>query len=183
MVTKAQTDIADFERFTALPENADRLFELVDGEIIEKVPTELHGILAMLLAGEIYIYLKNNPIGRAGVEIRYQLPADQHHAYIPDIAFVSNDRALPIVESGAVPLMPDLAIEIASPDDRPLQMRQKALYYLKNGSRMVWLLFPAKKQIEVHTAESIRTLELGDTLDGGDVLPGFKLALKDIFKA
>lgn len=87
-----------------------------------------------------------------------------------------------MVEVGAIPTMPDLAIEIASPTDSPLAMREKALYYLKYGSKLVWLLFPRQKQIEVHTSESIHTLNLEDTLDGGNVLPGFSLPLKDIFK-
>jgi hypothetical protein len=50
--------VEEFEAFIQRPENADRLFELIDGEIVEKVPTEEHGVLALLLGGEIYIYLK-----------------------------------------------------------------------------------------------------------------------------
>jgi Uma2 family endonuclease len=78
--------------------------------------------------------------------------------------------------------MPDLCIEIQSPNDTPLSMREKALYYLKNGSRMVWLLFTRRRQVEVHTPDDIQILSIDDTLDGGDVLPGFTLAVKDIFR-
>jgi len=181
MVIQPKQTVQDFDAFIALPENADRLFELIDGEIVEKVPTEEHGFLASLLSGEIYIYLKQNPIGRVAVEPRHKLPEDEHNARMPDIAFTSSERALPIVTSGAVPQMPDLAIEIQSPDDAVLKMREKALYYLTHGARLVWLIFPRKQQIEVHTADDISVMTVGDTLNGGDVLPGFNLPVKDIF--
>jgi Uma2 family endonuclease len=172
----------EFEEFIARPENADRLFELINGEIVEKMPNPLHGLLASLLNAEIYIYLKSHPIGQVMVEVRHQLPDEKHHAYLPDVSFISHERALAINLESTVPTMPDLAIEIASPNDSPLAMREKALYYLKHGAKLVWLLFPRKKQIEVHTSESVHTLNLEDILDGGDVLPDFNLPLKDIFK-
>jgi Uma2 family endonuclease len=60
-------------------------------------------------------------------------------------------------------------------------MRKKALYYLENGATLVWLVFPRKQEIEIHEADGIRTLTIDDTLEGGDVLPGFSLALKTLF--
>lgn len=181
MVIQPKQTVQDFEAYIALPENADRLFELIDGEITEKVPTEEHAILAALLSGEIYLYLKQHPIGRVAVVPRHKIPKDAHNARMPDIAFTSQERALPVTTSGAVPQMPDLAVEIQSPDDSTLKMREKALYYLTNGGRLVWLVFPRKQQIEVHTADEINVLSISDTLDGGDVLPGFALPVKDIF--
>jgi Uma2 family endonuclease len=181
VIQQKLTTAEEFEAFIERPENRDRLFELIDGEIVEKVPTEEHGFLASLLSGEIYIYLKRNPIGRVAVEPRHKMPEDNHNARLPDVAFTSHQRALPITTVGAVPQMPDLAIEIQSPTDTPLSMREKALYYLKNGTQMVWLLFTRRQQIEVHTADHISVLGIDDTLDGGDVLPGFTLLVKDIF--
>jgi Uma2 family endonuclease len=170
-----------FEEFISLRVNSDRRFELVDGEIVEKTPTEEHGYLASLLNARIFIYLEKNPIGRVVVEARYRMPKDEHNAYLPNVSFTSTERLQPLVKSGAVPHMPDLAIEIKSPNDKTLDMRKRAWYYLENGSRMVWLVFPHKQQIEVHTAEDIQTLTINDLLDGSDVLPEFTLALKDIF--
>jgi Uma2 family endonuclease len=170
-----------FERFIAQPENADRRFELIYGEIVEKVPTEEHGVLAGRLTGELYVYLKQTPIARLAVEPRHRMPDDDHNARLPDVAVTLNERALPVVKKGAVPQMPDLCIEIQSPDDTPLSMREKALYYLKNGSKLVWLLFTRKQQIEVHTADAVKTLDIDDVLDGGEVLPGFSLPVREIF--
>ena len=57
MVVQPKISVDDFEAFIALPENSDRLLELIDGEIVEKVPTQEHGYLASLLNARIFIYL------------------------------------------------------------------------------------------------------------------------------
>src|SRR5690606_35400163 len=101
-----ELEIDEFETFIALPEYADRRFELIDGEVVEKVPTEAHGIIVSIINGEIYIYLKGNPIGRVAVEARHKLPKDRRQSRIPDLAFTSNERALPVTRKGAVPQMP-----------------------------------------------------------------------------
>lgn len=181
MVIQPKVTIQDFEAFVGLPENSERLFELIDGKIVEKMPTEEHGFLVMFLAGEIYIYLKKNPIGRLVVEVRYQLPEDHHNSRLPDISFTGHQRSRPIVTTGVVPQMPDLVIEVKSPSDVMLKMREKALSYLSSGAKMVWLVFLHKKEIEVFTADHIKVLSIENVLDGGDVLPEFTLALKDIF--
>lgn len=173
--------LEDFEVFIAQPENAERRFELIHGEIVEKVPTEEHS----LLIGNLYLFLRlyndAHDLGRVAFEVRRKVPGDDHNARLPDLEFTSKARLLPVVREGAVPQMPDLAVEVKSPDDTYIELREKALYYLKNGAKLVWLLFPERRQIEIHTAESIKTLSIDDYLDGGDVLPGFRVAVRDIF--
>lgn len=57
-------------------------------------------------------------------------------------------------------------------------------YYLQNGTRLVWLVYPEKQQIEIHTADApIQTPGLDDALDGGAALPGLTLPLRDVFPA
>jgi Uma2 family endonuclease len=174
--------IEEFEAFIARPENRERRFELVNGRIVEKVPTEEHGVIALNIGTELKLYARMRG-GRAAVEPRHRIPEDEHNARLPDVAFTSAERALPLVKQGAVPQMPDLAVEIQSPDDSPIELREKAIYYLKNGARMVWLVYPDKRTVEIHTAEDLRVLTAGDTLDGGDVLPGFSLPITEIFNA
>ena len=174
--------VEEFDEFLARPENRERLFELIDGEIFEKLPTELHGAIAARLTIRLGVFIEDNDLGRITVEPRHQMPYEKHHSYLPDVAFTSNERALPIVEKGSVPQMPDLAIEIKSPDDSYTQMREKANYYIKNGSLLVWLVYPEKKFIEVYQpGKDIEFLNLEDTLNGGDVLPGFTLPVKNVF--
>lgn len=173
--------ITEFEAFIAKPENSERRFELVNGEVIEKMPTEEHGVIASNLHGQLFIYLQQNKIGRLIIEGRFKIPDDEHNARLPDIAFTRAERALPVTKQGAVPQMPDLAVEIKSPTDSVIAMREKALYYLKNGASMVWLVYPEKMTVEIHTPEDLRVLMADDRIDGGDVLPGINLLVSDIF--
>lgn len=182
MAVQPKYTMEDLEAFSALPENRDRIFELINGEIVELSPTQRHGFVTGILMGLLYIYLTENPIGWGFVEARYQLPGDKHNAYIPDLSFVREIEGREIVENGPAPYMPDFAVEVKSPDDNEDEMRRKAAYYLKHGTKIVWLIFPDKKQVEVHTDKGVQTFGIDDTLDGGDVLPGFKVAVKQIFK-
>lgn len=168
-----------FEAF--LDQHPDGLFELIHGEIIEKVVTEEHGIIAVNIATEIRIYLKAHPIGHVGVEIRHRKPEDNLNDRLPDVSFRRVESA-DIVKKGAVPTMPDLAVEIKSPTDSYILMREKAQYYLENGAGLVWLIYPEKKFVEVYRKDAdIDFLTVEDTLSGYDILPDFTLAVGDIF--
>jgi Uma2 family endonuclease len=173
--------LGEFEALIALPENADRRLELIAGEIHEKMPTELHGLLIFILAGEIYIFLRANPIARAGVDVRHRAPGDEHNDLRPDLSVTMQVEA-PIVGRGVVPRMPDLAVEVKSPDDTYAAMRRKADYYLAHGARLVWLFYPEKRLVEVYKKDADSALlDATDTLDGGDVLPGFRLPLAELW--
>jgi Uma2 family endonuclease len=172
--------VDEFEAFIALPENRDRLFELINGEIVEKVPAEEHGIIVLRLGSKILAFVDMHNLGRVAVEVRHRLPGDDHNARLPDISFRS-DTTMPVVKQGSIPVMPDLAVEVKSPNDSYREMREEADYYLANGSHMVWLVYPEKRLVEVHTPDEMGILTADDTLDGGDVLPGFTLAVREIF--
>lgn len=175
--------IAEFESIAAEPPNRARSLELIHGEITEKsMPTELHGLIVANLIAALWLAIKAGGRGRVGAEIRNRMPGDDHNARQPDISYFADDTR-PIVERGAVPRMPDIAAEVKSPDDSYKLMREKADYYLANGARLVWLIFPEDRAIEVHESGQMRILDADDTLDSGDVLPGFALAVRDLFPA
>lgn len=179
--THPQT-IEDYERFIALPENSDRLFELVNGEIVEKMPTEEHGLIQLNLGSEMRTRAKTNNLGRATSEPRHKTPEDRYNSRLPDLAFTSKERALPLVKQGAVPQMPDLAVEIKSPNDSLRILREKAAYYTANGTKLVWLVLPDKRLIEIYRANGdVDVLTENDTLDGEDVLSGFTLPVREVF--
>lgn len=174
-----KTTIERFDGFLAT--HPDRLFQLIDGEIVEKVVTEEHGIIAVNIATEIRIYLKQNPIGQVGLEIRHREPTDEFNDRLPDVSFRKVDHA-DIVKKGAVPTMPDLAVEIKSPTDSYTLMRDKAEYYLGNGTQLVWLIYPEKKLVEIYRNDAdIDFATSDDTLLGYEVLPDFELAVSEIF--
>lgn len=172
----------EYDLFTQQIENLDRNFELIHGEMVEKDSSELRGWMMARMCGELYAQLSVPRRGRLAISVLCHIPDDDHNARQPDISYFVDDTR-PIVRQGAVPLLPDLAIEVKSPNDGFVGLREKANCYLDNGSRLVWLVFPNERQIEIHTADApIATLGIGDTLTGGDVLPGFALPLGELFK-
>jgi Uma2 family endonuclease len=187
MVTREQTEsrtrytLAAFHAFADQPENAGRLLELIDGEIAEKVGSFTPSQIAALILIELGIYLKSNPIGRVtGADGSYTISEDNE--FIPDVAYISKVR-LPERPEREAPIPPDLAVEVKSPTDRLRALRRKAERYLEAGTRLVWLVLPDDQSIEVYMPDAdVLVLRPGDTLDGGEVLPGFTLAVSAIFE-
>jgi len=183
-VEKSYT-IAEFDELLARPENADRLLELIDGVIIEKTPTTLRGYIIAILAGGIGNFIDlYSTLGWAMVGSCYRMPHDDENTLIPDVSFVqkTEERTLArLLAENPVPYMPDLAIEVQSPDQSDKFMTDKAAYYLANGSKMVWLVYASKRIVEVLTPTERFLLTEAHTLNGGTVLPEFSLPVADIF--
>lgn len=177
---KRQYTIEEFEQLYLSPENSNHLFELINGEVHEKMPTQQHGLIALNIGFELTAYAKQYKTGRPGTEVRHQRPQDTLNSRLPDLSFTCNRSVL--VEQGSVSGMPDLAVEIKSPDDTIKEMRETAAYYLANGSRLVWLVYPNYRLVEVYRPDAdVEILGEADTLTGGDVLPGFALPVREIF--
>lgn len=171
--------VPEFEDLLSQPENQDRLLELINGEIVEKMPTEEHGEIQAIIVAALIAFVLPRKLGRVGVEVRHRMPIDDANSRLPDVSFIAGNR--PRVTEGSVPQMPDLAVEIKSPDDSLKKLIDKAHYYMANGTRLVWIVDPAKRLVIVLTPDDEEILLDGETLTGGDVLPGFTLPLHDIF--
>jgi Uma2 family endonuclease len=166
-----------------LHERHKRLCELVDGVLVEKTM----GFKESMLAGLIITYLVNfvrpRDLGIVTVPdgaVRL-LPG---LVRIPDVSFVSWDR-LPdrqCPEEKIPSLAPDLAVEVLSESNTPKEMARKLREYFAVGVRLVWYVDPETRTVEVFTAVD-RSTRLGadQTLEGGDVLPGFALPLAELF--
>ncbi len=175
--------VKEFEEFIARRQNRDRSFELIHGVIVEKtLNTELHGVIVVNIVFYVELYARAQKRGRLGVSVRNRTPNDDYNSRQPDISYFT-DTSRPIVTTGAVPQMPDLAVEVKSPDDSYKAMRERADYYLANGAQMVWLILTEKQTIEVHEPRKITILTVDDTLDGGELLPGFTLTVRTLFPA
>ena len=107
----------DFERFIALPENSDRLLELIDGEVVERLPTEAQGIIILAIGAKIHAFVAAQNFGRVGVHILHHVPQDRQNYRLPDISFTA-DTTTPVVTAGAVLRLPDLAVEVKSPSEK-----------------------------------------------------------------
>ena len=171
----------EFEVFVLLPQNADARLELIAGEVVTLVSNQESSRLAARILILIGSYLEKNPVGFVtGADGGYQVGNDR---YIPDVAFMSYSRqAVPSKEVyNSVP--PDLAVEVVSPTDEMGDVLSKVNNYQLAGT-VVWVVFPTKKEIGVFVpGQTAKTLGINDALDGGNVFPGFAVAVKDIFTA
>ena len=103
----------------------------------------------------------------------------------PDVAFISSEK-MPIGADvpGYSEVVPDLVVEVASPSDSHAEVGRKAEMWLDHGVRLVWVVHPSAHTIDVYQVNgSVIALTEDDTLDGGDVLPGFTCEVRDIFGA
>ena len=158
--------------------------ELVRGELIMvSPPGYAHGSIEARIARALANFVEANELGDvlAG-EPGFIIARDPDTVRAPDVAFVRADR-IPTGDStryfeGA----PDLAVEVLSPNDRASEVNAKVCDWLDAGCRMVWVVDPATKTVSVYRSRTkIVVLGLSDTLDGGEVLPGFSLALAEVF--
>ena len=182
-ILERQIDADAFLRMADLPEYRETEYELIDGEMVEMPPPGfVHGEFAVRLSYYIHAYAKARGLGRTTAESGFRSEFDPGLVLRPDVAFLSHARAQLIRGRGLSPVMPDLAVEIASPGNSASDLREKAGLYLRNGTRLVWLVFPDDERVEVHShiGES-QSLGANDTLSGGDVLPGFGLELRQLF--
>ncbi len=182
MVIQKQIYTSDeFRAFCEQPENKNRLFELIDGEIVEKVGSFTPSKLAIRIARHVGNFADEHDIGNVtGADGTYIL-SPRHH-FMPDVGYISKER-LPNDPPREVQGPPDFAVEVKSPNDTKREMRKKAEDYLAFGTRLVWLVFPDDQEVEVYVpSEDVKTVKIDGVLSGGDVLPGFTLAVKDIFK-
>lgn len=180
MVTQMRSVTPEaFDHFVQQPENRDRNFELIAGEIVEVVSNSYSSEIAAIILGELRAFIKGKTLGRVtGADGGYIIDGER---YIPDAAFISNARQPQRSYAAYNPVAPDLAVEVMSPTDNVDDLRLKIVNYLNAGTTL-WVVNPPQKTVEVYTpGGKPRVLTINDTLDGGTVLPGFTLAVKDVF--
>jgi Uma2 family endonuclease len=167
-------------------ERTERLFELVEGTLVEKVMGYLEGSVAMWLGHLLQQYLDSNDIGNlAGSDSTMRIMPGL--VRLPDLSFVRWEklpgRVLPT--KPAPDLAPDLAIEVLSKKNTPKELKRKRREYFLSGAEVVWLVDPRRRTVSVFTTsdpEAGVTLTEADTLDGGTVLPGLALPVARIFE-
>ncbi len=168
-----------------LNERKGRLYELVNGVLVEKVMGYAESFLMLALGKFLGIFLDQHPLGiLAGADGPMRLMPNL--VRMPNISFVSwerfPDRKFPLEPIAG--FAPDLAVEILSKGNTKREMERKLREYFFAGTRLVWLVDKDKRTVEVFTApDHLVLLQEGQTLDGGDVLPGFSLPLKQLFAA
>ncbi len=169
-----------FDVWVLRPENADKSYEFIAGEIVEKmVANNESSYIGYNIGAAIHAYAKQHDLGRvSGEQAGYMVNGER---YIPDVGYISKLRQ-PIRNKDAYnPLAPDLVVEVISPTDRPKTLSRKIANYLAAGT-VVWVVSPDDQQVDVYVpGQSVRVLGIDDVLDGGTVLPGFILSMNAVF--
>lgn len=170
-------------------------FELIDGEILPKMPTVLgHGSLIDTLAWLLNTLIRTHQLGKLFIEAPYVTQYDSHWVkgcLVPDLMFVSAARydayraQDPDWANKPLLLVPDLVVEVVSTNDSYPALENKVRRYLAEGVRMVWLVDPQNQTVAVRrSGSSVQTYYDGTTvIDGGDVLPHLTLTPQAIFTA
>ena len=165
--------------FICLPDDG-RKWELVDGEATEVPAGHQHDVFVI----NIGAMLKPFARGRgyvSGSSAGFRMASGNIRS--PDVSFMRKERLSAGGPSkGFEDFAPDLAIEIISPSERPEDMADKVAEYFGAGAEQVWHLFPETKHVTVYLSP-FATAEFrpGDTLDAGDLLPGFSCQVEELF--
>lgn len=169
------------------PEFQDQRLELVEGEIAIMSPAGgSHGGIALRWGARILEFVEQHDLGYVTAAetgfILQRSASGKDIVRAPDAAFIAKARLPDGLPDGFVPLAPDLVIEVVSPTDTAEDIQAKIADYLNYGVRLIWFGYPRSKTVTVQTASGAIIRRVGDILDGGDVLPGFRLPVDAIFK-
>ena len=178
------TRLLTAEELWGMP-NAPRC-ELIHGELRIMSPSGFeHGVRIGLLFGPLQDYVRSQRLGVVcGAETGFILTTNPDTVRAPDIAYVAAAR---IPASGPTtrffPGAPDLAVEVVSPSDAADDVAEKVADWLRAGTLLVWVVQPKSRTIAVYDSPATaRILNINDQLTGGEVLPGFTLAVAEVFR-
>jgi Uma2 family endonuclease len=186
------------DEFLAAPKSDHVRQELVRGEVRDVTPAGgWHGTVGANLYDALMPFVRARRLGRCfydGTGFLLPLPPELRRrdaqgeardtVRSPDVAFVRRDR-VPAggFGPGWVPLAPDLAVEVLSPNETASDTQEKLADYRAAGTELLWVVDPARRIVTVHAADApTRWLREGDVLEGGSVVPGFALAVEALFE-
>jgi Uma2 family endonuclease len=161
-------------------------YELVEGRLVDRDM----GFQSGRVAGRLFQFMANHSDStNAGwvlpSNVGYQcFPDDPTKVRKPDVSFIRRERLTADQEpEGHATLAPDLAVEVVSPNDVFENVSEKVREYLNAGVRLVWVVDPVGREVHVHRPDGPGSiLRAEDELAGGEVLPGFRCRVGDLFK-
>ncbi len=169
MIAQAQMTAEEF--LVYVEQHPDKRFDFDDGELVEVSPKPLHGTIHTTFVLALGEYNKQNPLGVVYTETLHVLDGER---FIPEVCINEDTNA------DYLTTPPLVAVEIRSDSQTRASQRRKAQAYIRHGAKMVILAFP-RESVEVYLpGQDAIVLIKDDAIDGGDVLPGFKLPVKDV---
>ncbi len=167
-----------------VPDNM--LYEIVEGQILEKPVGAKQVQIAFMLAYRIESFAEPKRLGHAITEMIFRIDPAKDLQRRPDAAFISDVRwpfRRRVPDVPVWDLVPDLAIEVVSLSNSADAVNDKMREYFEAGSSQVWVVYPKRSEIYVYSStKQIQVSQLGDELDGGDLLPGFRLPVAALFE-
>jgi Uma2 family endonuclease len=162
-----------------------RMFELIDGTLVEKAVGAKEALLALFVGARLLEWCEENDAGVAlGPDGPFRLRLGL--VRYPDVSFISWDR-LPdgeFPDEPVCPVIPDFAVEILSASNTPAEIERKLDHYFESGVRVAWVIDPEQRTALIYTSRNRRREIGGDgELVGGKVLPGFRVSMRDMFDA
>jgi Uma2 family endonuclease len=187
MQTRTRTmTVAEFRTFTELPENRDKDFELLEGEVIEvPSPKEIHAWIVGEIAFLLRLFLRTQGIEGTVYHDNLDFVLSQNIVLKPDVSYTSAARKPKLLDYPVV--APDLVVEVVSPSNTLEEFEAKMKNYFEHGTQVVWLVYPKTRTIHVYVRGEILEkptmfiLTTDDTITGGDALPGFTAKVSDFF--
>jgi Uma2 family endonuclease len=182
-VASAESIVFTADELLRLPNDGIRR-ELVLGEVREMTPAGgRHGRIGARILSRLEAHVFTNGLGEVyNSDTGFRLATGPDTVRVPDVSFVSRHRADQVGDvEGIWPGAPDLAVEVISPTDIYGDVEEKVAEYLDAGCRMVIVVNPRHRRATVYTPGAAVLLTDDDALDGGDVVPGWTLPLKDVF--
>ena len=182
MATDVALSPAEAEPRAAEP---DGLYEIVDGRVVEKVMGAHEVELANWLHDLFTEFAMPRRLGRSHVETLFLIDRERGLKRRPDVAFLSHRRwpfghRVPYLDAWDV--VPDLMVEVVSPSNSASEVMRKVEEYRRAGARLIWVVYPAQEAVQVYEpAGASRGLGRDEALDGGDVIPGFRLPVVRLF--
>jgi Uma2 family endonuclease len=170
----------------AVPSDNDVLYEVVNGQRVELPPMGVKEAgIASEIHGHLWQYAQIHPLGRPFQEVLFRLDRAAKLDRRPDVAFVTYERWIDriVPDTEAWEMIPALAVEVVSKSNTALEILDKIYDYFDHGVSFVWVIYPKRQTIYVYeNPKRIRVLEPADTLEGGAVLPDFRLLVGKLFE-
>jgi Uma2 family endonuclease len=163
------------------------IYEVVEGILVRMAGSGNRASrLALDLGAQLNVFVKARRLGvTTGADGVYKFSGAET-GLIPDVGFYGAARLSLIVDRDKpIPFAPDLAVEVASPEQTRTDMAAKARVYLRAGTRLVWVVWPQSGHVDIWhhdvPAAPVAAITMGGVLDGEGVIPGFSYALDDLF--
>ena len=159
--------------------------ELVRGRLlVREPPSAWHGVVAARLTHRLGAFVYERARGELfAQDTGFRIFENPDTVRAPDLAFVSAAHAADLPRTGYATVVPELVVEIISPNDRPGELLNRVGDWLEAGVRIVWVIDPPRQSARVHAADgSVVFVARDGRLDGESVLPGFALVLGDVLR-